>query len=211
MARRRRGPVATLWRYFSPAILPVLFAGLAYGAWPAFDAYRLERAITVSDIGAVRIQVDWVGVRESLRASILARLSEAKRQRPLQASFATLIRYNLADRWAPGIIDKRLAEDVTPEGFVRYMSAAPPPGKPVPVRVGRYVTVMLPGPPSATASRPTFERIRKAGFQSLTRFAIDIEDRFDPGKVYRAVLSLEDFAWKLAEVQMLSLGSEFPR
>lgn len=191
-----------LWRYLRPAILPLLIVAAAYVAWPALDAYRLNRAIHTADLAEIRGRVDWTDVRQSLQRSVLARMAEQVRERPAKPGLIKRVAYKIADAMTPRMLEQRLIQDVSPQGFARH-AVEPETGAAAPSRLG-----MAPAEPAV--GRSILQRIRSARFLGLTRVEVVLEDKRDAGRVYRAELRLsDDFIWKLASVEVLSLGTGF--
>jgi len=159
-----------------------LFLGGLFAASPLIAAYRLHEAIVDADMPAIEAAVDWSQVRYSLKSSISEiMLADAEAHR---AEMGTLRRigYRIGDAFAPYLVDRVIAKQVTPAGFVDYMRQPLPPGAP---RGGM------------------FRNIERAAYAGLSRFEIDVRDRLDRSRRYRAIFTRSFLTWRLTEVRLL--------
>jgi Protein of unknown function (DUF2939) len=169
----------------------------AYTLSPLATAYLLGGAIKTSNVAMMDALVDWDGVKTSLRASILQRLDEKAQSRPVAAGMLDSVKFSLTDTLSPYVVDYVLKERVSPAGFTLYMGSHSPMAEKV-----RAQGI----DPDSLPSANTLKRIHRMNFRDLTHFQIEIEDRWDPEKVLLAELELRDFVWRLARVDMLSIG-----
>jgi hypothetical protein len=198
-----------MWRLLSPAILPLLLAAAAYLASPLVAAHMLQRAIVAGDVGAIESKVDWPRLRASIKRSLSARLAEAAAARPEKPGVFQRISYRVQDAVAPGMIDRMVEREATPEGFVRYFRK----GKDGPAEKG----LLIRGPRAAAGGVIAAEgeprasgmlgQIGAAHFLSPTRFSFEVADRHDPARRYLVELELGEDFWVLSRVEVLSLGS----
>ena len=168
-----------------------------YTLSPFATAVVLSAAIKNSNIAVMDALVDWQGVRESLRASIMQRLDEKAQVRPDDAGFLEKVKYKLTDTIGPYMVDYMLDERVSPAGFTLYMGPHSPQAEKV-----RAQGI----DPDALPAANTFTRIRRANFVDLTHFQIELVDRWDSEKVYLTELELRGLFWQLTRVDMLALG-----
>ncbi len=169
----------------------------AYTLSPMATAGLLGNAIKTSNVDLMNALVDWDGVKDSLRTSILQRLDEKARDRPVAAGVMESVKFSLTDTLSPYMVDYILDQRISPDGFTLYMGSHSPMAEKV-----RAQGI----DPDTLPSANTLKRIHRANFRDLTHFEIEIEDRWDPEKVLLAELELRGFIWQLAHVEMLALG-----
>lgn len=169
----------------------------AYTLSPFASAYVLGHAIKTNNASLMDVLVDWDGVKSSLRASILRRLDEKAQTRPVAAGVMESVKFTLTDTLSPYMVDYILGQRISPAGFALYMGSHSPQAEKV-----RALGI----DPDTLPSANTLKRIHRSNFSDLTHFQIEIEDRWDPEKVFLAELELRDFVWRLARVEVLSLG-----
>ena len=196
-------------RFLSPGFVPALLAVAAYLASPLIAAQMLQRAILAGDVAQIERSVEWHELKVSLRSSIKRRLFEAAAGRPLQRSFLQRISYSLQDKLAPGMIDRMIERQATPEGFISYFKAPRPQ-----VAWTSKAPALLGGPAMAgtsvmlAAPRPQMlARIQNPHFVGPARFVFEVADRKDPERIYRVEFRLGTSFWKLAHVEVVKLGS----
>lgn len=159
-----------------------LFAGAAFAASPMIAAYRLHEAIVQGDTRTIEAAVDWPSVRHTLKSSISEVMIADAEARRSELGMFRRIGYKIGDAFAPYFIDRMIAKQMTPQGFIDYVRA-PTPG----------------------ASRPTsvLRTIERAVYSGLNRFEIDVRDKLDRSRRYRAVFTRELMTWRLTEVRLL--------
>lgn len=159
-----------------------LFAGAALAASPMIAAYRLHEAVERGDVRTIEAAVDWPSVRHSLKSSVSrAMIADAEARRANLGTFRR-IGYKIGDAFAPYFVDRMIAKQMTPEGFVAYARQTEP-----------------------ATSRPArmVDLIERAAYTGLSRFEIDVRDRLDRSRRYRAVFTRRLLTWTLTEVQLL--------
>jgi hypothetical protein len=156
-----------------------LFFGGLFAASPLIAAYRLNEAIMNGDRPTIEAFVDFGSVRESLSTSISALMLADAEARRANMGYLRRIGYRIGDVFAPYLVDGVLAKQVSPEGFIAYMRA--------------------PG----VSKRTMLQNIERAGYADLARFEIDVRDRRDPTRRYRAVFTRAWLTWRLTEVHVL--------
>jgi Protein of unknown function (DUF2939) len=190
---------------------------LSYAASPLLAAVLLHTAIKQGIVSYIEPRVDWQGVRNSLKASITQRLAERSQNRPASTGMLQSIKYELTDYVSPYVIDYMIDQNVTAEGFVAYLGpkrktpdsvlvARPVYGRPVVLSASAAMTNVHAQAAPSLPSADMLQRIKRAKFVSPVEFEIDVADRFDPEKSYRAVMRLHNYMWQLSRVEVLSLG-----
>jgi Protein of unknown function (DUF2939) len=168
-----------------------------YTLSPMATAALLGHAVKSNNADLMNALVDWDGVKDSLRVSILARLEEKAQGRPAEAGLIDSVKFTLTDTLGPYMVDYVLNQRVSPAGFNLYMGSHSPMAEKV-----RAMGI----DPDTLPSANTLKRIHHANFRDLTHFEIEIEDRWDPEKVLLAHFELRGWMWQLATVDMLSIG-----
>lgn len=201
-----------MFRFLRPALLPILIVVAAYSASPFVAAYRLHESIRNGDVAAVENQVEWQSVRESLRGSIKEHIAIAAIDRDVSPGFFKRLKYKIANKVAPLFLGSMLDKRVTAQGFVDYM-AAKKKIDPFLARARRWpgrifgMSASAAEPAAVEPPKPVMgmlNRITSVSFETFSRVAFEVSDKFDPNRAYRAVLELKDFAWKLTEVRVLT-------
>ena len=159
-----------------------LFFGALFAASPMIAAYRLHEAITKGDRTAIEASVDFRSIRYSLKSSISRVMIADAQARRAEMGFIRRVGYRIGDAFAPYLVDRYIAKQVTPEGFIAYMRA--------PLPAGANKQNML-------------RNIERAHYTGLARFEVDVRDRQDPTRRYRAVFTRSWLTWRLTEVHVL--------
>ena len=159
-----------------------LFAGVALAASPLIAAYRLHEAIERGDVPTIEEAVDWPSVRHSLKSSVSQVMIADAEARRSELGMFRRIGYKIGDAFAPYFVDRMIAKQMTPQGFIDYARQ-----------------------PTAAGSRPprVVDLIERAAYTSLDRFEIDVRDRIDRSRRYRAVFTRKLLTWTMTEVRLL--------
>lgn len=159
-----------------------LFAGAALAASPLIAAYRLHEAILNGDVPAIEAAVNWPSVRHSLKSSVSQVMIADAEARRSELGMFHRIGYKIGDAFVPYFVDRMIAKQMTPQGFIDYVRQ-----------------------PVAATSRPTriFNLIERAAYTSLDRFEIDVRDKLDRSRRYRAVFTRNLLTWTMTEVRLL--------
>lgn len=95
----------------------VLVCALGWTAWPYFTAYRLARSIHQGDADALQNMVDWLSLKEGLRADLNSRfithIGKQGSGGPMAAGLAAAL--------GPAIINGMIDAYVTPEAITRLV------------------------------------------------------------------------------------------
>ena len=173
---------------------------LAYLAWPIFSALEIRDAIVAGDTETLNRKIDWEPLRGSLKTSIspetIARLTADP-----DAPTPTLWQ-RIKAAVAPSMADSILDRYVTPEnlpillGYRRLYRGTVRPALGL-----QEPPTMLAGTWLAGSSVDRFAsfwtRVRRAVFQSPTRFVLEVEDKYRPGRTYVGTFALQGWEWKL--------------
>jgi hypothetical protein len=189
-----------------------LVAGVAYIIWPFYSALQIREAMVAGDTATLDRKVEWEDVRASLKASMsaeaLARL-EADPDAP-KPSLWQRVKAAVAPRMASTVIDRY----ITPQNFPVFLGYR---------RFWRG-TVLPALKPFSSAEPPTalastwlagtiidrfvsfYGRIRIAVFKSLTRFDLEVVDKYRPDRSYKGTMELRGFDWKLTGLSVSGTG-----
>jgi hypothetical protein len=196
-------------RWLMRGLLIALPIACLYAAWPVQSALEIREAIAAGDTATLNRKVDWVALRASLKASItpatMARLA-ADPDAP-KPTLWQRVKAAVAPSMADSVIDRY----VTPEHL--------------PVLLGyRQVyrgtvrpALGLTEPPTALAGTwlagsgidrfaSFWVRVRRAVFYSPTRFLLEVEDKYRPGRRYIGTLELIGLDWKLTGLSVTGEG-----
>ena len=182
---------------------------LGYLVWPVHSALEIREAIVVGDTATLNRKVDWEALRASLKASItpetIARLMvdpDAPKPTLWQRVKAAV---------APSMADSVIDRYVTPEhlpvllGYRRIYRGTVRPA------------LGLTEPPTALAGTwlagsgvdrfaSFWVRVRRAVFHSPTRFLLEVEDKYRPGRRYIGTLEFKSWEWKLTGLSISGDG-----
>lgn len=160
-------------------LLVLVIAG--YFAYPYYTLYRIDRALLDDDAQTLAELVDFSALRgdiaREVTGEVLAKAGEAKRKRPIIGGIEDL----LAKRLAPGIVDKKVDERVSPQ--------------------------MVLNNPTVVEHRRKDESfvdfITYAFFTSPTKFKVDLKD---PDMVnsptITALMELVGYKWRAVAVEL---------
>jgi hypothetical protein len=182
---------------------------LAYLAWPVYSALEIREAIVAGDTATLDRKVDWDALRASLKASISAETIARLAADP-DAPTPTLWQ-RMKAAVAPSMADSIIDRYVTPEnlpillGYRRIYRGTVRP------------TLGLVEPPTALAGSwlagssldrfaSFWTRVRRAVFESPTRFVLEVEDKYRPGRHYVGTLALTGWEWKLTGLTVTGGG-----
>ncbi|MCH9808924.1 MAG: DUF2939 domain-containing protein [Alphaproteobacteria bacterium] len=178
----------------------VLFGVLAcaaYIVWPFHTAWSVREAVKSGNSSYLAKHFEWGPVKKTLKDSmtemvlgpIEASLEGKPRRKGLWASFKSYY-----GRTAVNSIVERYAN---------------PSGLPTLFSYGRTVRTNVLGrkDPDEGLSLPAriasaWNRLDRAAFVSLTRFEIDMRDKYEPTRVYAGVMELKDWRWKVVELRV---------
>jgi hypothetical protein len=198
---------------FAKLLALSLVAGIAYIVWPIYSALQIREAMVAGDAATLDRKVEWEDVRASLKASMsaeaLARL-EADPDTP-KPSLWQRVKAAVAPRMASTVIDRY----ITPKNFPVFLGYRR-------FWRGSILPALQPfinsaEPPTALASTwlggtvidrfvSFYGRIRKAVFKSMTRFDLEVADKYRPDRSYTGTMELRGFDWKLTGLTVSGTG-----
>jgi len=182
---------------------------VAYAIWPVQSALQIREAVIAGDTETLTRKVEWEALRASLKTSIspevVARLMadpDAPKPTVWQRIKAVV---------APSMADTVIDRYVTPEhlplllgyrrvyrGSVRWALGVKEPRS---VLEGTWLAG------SAFDRFASFwTRVRRAVFVSPTRFVLEVEDKYRPGRNLVGTLELRGWEWKLTGLSVVGAG-----
>ena len=190
-------------------ILVLLPLAIAYAAWPIYSALEIREAVIAGDTATLNRKVEWEALRASLKASITPE-TIARLMADPDAPPPTLWQ-RIKAAVAPTMADSVIERYVTPEhlpvllGYRRIYRGTVRPA------------LGLKEPPSALADTwlggTAFDRfasfwvrVRRAVFMSPTRFVLEVEDKYRPGRQFVGTLELKGYDWKLTVLSVTGGG-----
>ena len=196
-------------RLVKVVILVLLPLALAYAAWPIYSALEIREAVIAGDTTTLNRKVEWEALRASLKASITPE-TIARLMADPDAPPPTLWQ-RIKAAVAPTMADSVIERYVTPEhlpvllGYRRIYRGTVRPA------------LGLKEPPSALAGTwldgtgfdrfaSFWVRVRRAVFMSPTRFILEVEDKYRPGRQFVGTLELKGYDWKLTGLSVTGGG-----
>jgi hypothetical protein len=187
-------------------VLPLV---LAYLVWPVHTALEIREAIIAGDKATLARKVEWEALRASLKASIspetVARLmADPEAPRP---SLWQRIKAAVAPSMADGIIDRYVTPENLPVllGYRRIYRGTVQPAvdrqEPPTLLAGTWL-----GGGRIDRFASFWSRVRRAVFETPTRFVLEVEDKYRPGRAYVGTLELRGWEWKLTSLNVTGGG-----
>ena len=186
-------------------VFVVVPLALAYAAWPVYAALEIREAVIAGDTATLNRKVEWEALRASLKASITPQTIARLMSDP-DAPAPTLWQ-RIKTAVAPSMADNVIERYVTPEhlpvllGYRRVYRGTVRPA------------LGLKEPPSALDGTwlagtgfdrfaSFWTRVRRAVFVSPTRFVLEVEDKYRPGRHFIGTLELKSYEWKLTSLSV---------
>lgn len=195
------------WRIAS---LAVLLAGMvaAYAASPLVAAWGLRQALHARDAAGVESRVAWDHLRASLRGagSELESFVTEMTAEPEPASQGLWARLKAAA--APLVLGSALDRAVTPQGLIQLYALRETWRQRVrpTLRLVEPETVLhgtrLEGT-GVDQALSALHRLERAAFVSPSAFELEVRDRYNAARRFRARFERTGFAWKLAGIAIL--------
>ena len=187
----------------------VCVSAIAYMAWPFYSALQIRDAMIAGDTSTLARKIEWESVRATLKASMsaetLARLEKAP-DAP-KPSLWQRVKATVAPRMAESVIDRYVTPEQLPVflGYRRIWRGTVQPviGPAEPKTV--LADTWLGGTP-VDRLVSFYRRVRRAVFHSLTRFELEMEDKYRPDRRYTSVFELKGFDWKLTALSVSGAG-----
>jgi Protein of unknown function (DUF2939) len=193
------------------ALMAIVAAG-SFALLPLYSAFDLSRAVKVGDLATLEMRVDWVRVRQSLKASLaeIERVKEeSTRGLPKPSLWARIKAAASPTRYSDQIIDRYL----TPDSVVQFVKSG-----------GTLKTLLqksgaLPPPDANTlAAVPETELsfhtralrfwngLKRVDFRDLSTLELEVQDRRVAERRYIGLLEREGLSWRLVSVRVLGAG-----
>ena len=196
-------------RWLVRALFVVVPLAVAYAAWPVHAALEIREAVVAGDTATLNRKVEWATLRTSLKASItpetIARLMNDPEAPP--PSLWQRIKAAVAPSMADNVIDRYVTPEHLPVllGYRRVYRGTVRPA------------LGLKEPPSALEGTlfggtgfdrfaSFWTRVRRAVFVSPTRFVLEVEDKYRPGRNFIGTLELKGYEWKLTTLSITGNG-----
>jgi hypothetical protein len=196
-------------RWLLRALMLMLPLAIAYAAWPVHAALEIREAVVAGDTATLNRKVEWATLRTSLKASItpetIARLMNDPEAPP--PSLWQRIKAAVAPSMADNVIDRYVTPEHLPVllGYRRVYRGSVRPA------------LGLKEPPSALEGTwlggtgfdrfaSFWTRVRRAVFVSPTRFVLEVEDKYRPGRNFIGTLELKGYEWKLTTLSITGNG-----
>jgi hypothetical protein len=186
-----------------------LSLAVAYTVWPIHSALEIREAVVAGDTATLSRKVDWEALRASIKGSLrpetIARLMadpDAPRPTLWQRVKAAV---------APSMADTVVNRYVTPEhlpvllGYRRIYRGTVRPALGLTEPPTTLAGTWLAGS-SVDRFASFWVRVRRAVLQSPTRFLLEVEDKYRPGRRYIGTLELQGFEWKLTGLSISGEG-----
>ena len=178
----------------------------AYVAWPLLTALQIREAMIAGDTATLERKVEWASVRSSLKQSLTAETKARLEQDPdtPPPSLWQRLKASIAPTLADTAVDRYVTPEHLPSLFgyrETYRNSIRPAlgmKEPATVLAG---TLFAGTPVDRIAS--FYARVRRAVFYSLTRFEVEIVDRYQPERRYVSTFELKGLEWKLTALAIL--------
>ena len=186
-----------LTKFMVFVLLPL---AIAYAAWPVRSALEIREAVVAGDTATLNRKVEWEALRASLKSSITPETIARLMADPDAPSPTVWQRIKAAV--APSMADSVIDRYVTPEhlpvllGYRRVYRGSVRPAlglkEPPPALEGTWLAGI-----GLDRFASFWARVRRAVFVSPTRFVLEVEDKYRPGRHFIGTLELMNYEWKL--------------
>ena len=182
---------------------------VAYGLWPLHAALQIRRAIVAGDTATLARKIEWEPLRTSLKTS-LSPETIAKLAADPDAPTPTLwqrIKAVVAPKVADTVIDRYVTPEYLPVllGYRRIYRGTIQPALGVQEAPTALADTWL-GGTHLDRFASFWSRVRRAVFLSPTRFVLEVEDKYKPGRRYIGTLELKGWEWKLTGLTVTGGG-----
>jgi len=190
-------------------VFVLLPLAVAYAAWPVAAALEIREAVIAGDTATLNRKVEWAALRISLKASItpetIARLmTDPDAPAP---SLWQRIKAAVAPNMADSVIDRYVTPEHLPVllGYRRVYRGSVRPAlglkEPPTALEGTWL-----GGTAFDRFASFWTRVRRAVFVSPTRFVLEVEDKYRPGRHFIGTLELKNYEWKLTGLSVTGSG-----
>ena len=167
-----------------------------YVGAPFVTAWFIREAVRTGNSGVLAYTIEWPSVRQTLKpaiARIALNLPDPEQEPAEKPGLWTRIKMY----WGQGTVDRMVDAYVTPEGLPQLFTLRKAYRDFVASDADEAATLPL----SERISR-AWARVKRAEFTGLTSFEIDMEDKYDPSRLYLGKLQLTSMGWKLTELRI---------
>ncbi|MFT3731341.1 MAG: DUF2939 domain-containing protein [Hyphomicrobium sp.] len=173
-----------------------ILAAAAYVGSPFVTAWSIREAVRNGNSDYLASAIEWGGVRRTLKPAIAQIALNLPDPEPATAANQSLwTRFKAY--WGQGMVDGLVDKYVTPEGLPQLFTLRQ--------TYRSYVASDDDSSNKLTLGeriQRAWARVRRAEFTSLTSFEIDMEDKYDPTRLYLGKLELFPAGWKLTELRV---------
>ncbi len=173
-----------------------LLSATIYAGSPFVTAWGIREAVRNGNSDYLASAIEWGSVRETLKptiAQVALNLPDPDRDPTASKSFWARFKAY----WGQGAVDSLVDKYVTPEGLPKLFA------------LRKSYRTFVANDADEAAKLPITERIerawarvKRAEFTSLTSFEIDMEDKYDPTRLYLGKFELRPVGWKLTELRV---------
>ena len=182
-------PVSILFGFF-------LVAAAIYIGSPFATAWGIREAVRNGDSDYLASAIEWPTVRETLKPSI-ARIALNLPDPNADPAASNGLWTRFKAYWGQGAVDSVVEKYVTPEGLPQLFTLR-----------ATYRNLVASDADDAKTTpildriARAWARVKRAEFTSPTSFEIDMEDKYDPTRIYLGKLKLRPVGWKLTELRV---------
>lgn len=189
-------------------VLFSLIGAVTYAVSPLYTAWSIREAVKTDNTAYLRARISWPSVRQTLKVS-LNEIALGPRVAHIRAGTAEAAKMGwwsrLKTAYGRAMVSRFVERYATPEGFKSLFA------------YGRTVrrNVLMKADPDAGLNMmqrlsASWSRVRRAEFVSLTRFELDLVDKYDDKRLYSGVLAfeIEDAAWTLQALHVRQLNDD---
>lgn len=197
-------------RILAVTLLLLIVSG-AYAATPFLAMWQVREALRAGDVKTLEQKVDWAAVRRSLKESrgatraVIAEYSEASVDAGPKPGLWQRLKNAAAPMFADPLIDRYMTAEGAPKLYALRNSwrekVRPTIGLSEPKTV-LSETAWANG--SLDRALSIAKRVERAAFASPTRVEVVLRDRYREDRRWKAALELQDWSWRITEVQILS-------
>lgn len=179
---------------------------IGYIAAPFYTAWSIRDAAKTGKPEVLARSVYWPTVKTTLKASLRQIAVPANSVSPAameNSGFFSRLWLRVKKNVSHGVVDRLVEKYANPTGFAQVFN------------YGRVYRTQIRGMKDPEESLPLLQkikavwaRVKRAEFISMTRFEIDMIDKFEPGRMYSGVLELKNLKWMLMEVHVLQATAQ---
>lgn len=189
-------------------IITSLVVVLAYMAWPFVTALQIRDAMIRGDSITLNRKIEWESLRASLKASIspdeAARLAADPDAPP--PSLWQRVKVAVGASVTSTVVDRYVTPERLPVllGYRRMWRGTVQPAIGIEKPPTALANTML-GGTGIDRFVSFWKRLRSAIFHSPGYLEIEVQDKYTPGRSYRATLEIVGWEWKLTRLAINGL------